>query len=553
MRPFPWADRLIGLLVRFVGLVILLATLITAVGSFVYNQRQEAEQASRLATQIDVHLKDQLAVLESVRAFYQSSPTSSGPAIRTFLAALQPQIRAPGMEGVGIAVAMQHATPSAVEERLFKNYGRTIPVWPDSDQPIGFPIVLIEPNNVRNKRALGFDMYSEPVRREAMQRAWRSGRPAASNLVHLVQEGGQAKQPGFLIYLPLYAHQDENSGDGAMSDPSLATTDERRDSIDPAASDTQPRPVEGFVFAPFRTHDLMKAVLGSQLTAIKGIEVRAGIQTGAPLIYSHGTMHWGGHDELIHVADRTWSIRLSYGRFTGRLGRPLGILVFGIALALVAAQLHNVQRRRIGDLQELAEERARHAEDRELMMGEMAHRMKNAFARIGALARITLHETGNLTDFEQRFDGRLRALSNAKQLLVTGTVDTVELGAIVRKELQLAGWPDAKVDTIAGPTVALEDEAAQAISLAVHELATNSVKYGALSGEGDLVVDWQREGNELSLRWIESALSETPVFDQENFGSHFIRSLIERQLKGEWTRTAGDHSLTIRIHWPIND
>lgn len=553
MRPFPWADRLMRLLVRFVGLVILLATLIAAVGSFVYNQRQEAEQASRLAMQIDVHLKDQQAVLESVRAFYQSSPTASGRAIRTFLAGLRPQIRAPGMEGVGIAIAMQQATPSAVEDRLLQNYGRTIPVWPDSDQPIGFPIVLIEPDNDRNRRALGFDMYSEPVRREAMVRAWRSGEPAASKLVELVQEGQQAKQPGFLIYLPLYAHDDENSDDGAIHGPSAAATDDISDGAAPAPIGARPRPVEGFVFAPFRTHDLMEAVIGAQLSAIKGIEVRAGTQAGAPLIYSHGNMHWGAHDQLIHVADQTWSVRLSYGRFTGRLGRPLGILIFGVALALVAAQLHNVQRRRIGDLQELAEERARHAEDRELMMGEMAHRMKNAFARIGALARITLHETNSLADFEQQFDGRLRALSNAKQLLVAGTVDTVELGEIVRKELQLAGWPEAKVRTIVGPEVALNDEAAQAIALAVHELATNSVKYGALSGEGELAVDWQREGEIINLRWTESALSETPVFDQENFGSHFIRSLIERQLKGEWTRKAGDHSLTIGIHWPIND
>src|SRR3546814_6791970 len=68
------------------------------------------------------------------------------------------------------------------------------------------------------------------------------------------------------------------------------------------------------------------------------------------------------------------------------------------------------------------------------MSGGMAHRMKNAFARIGALARITLRESTSLEDFEARFDGRMRALSDAKQMLVSGAVGSVELGCIVRSE-----------------------------------------------------------------------------------------------------------------------
>src|SRR3546814_9580462 len=65
--------------------------------------------------------------------------------------------------------------------------------------------------------------------------------------------------------------------------------------------------------------------------------------------------------------------------------------------------------------------------------------MKNAFARIGALARITRRESTSLEDFEARFDGRMRALSDAKQMLVSGAVGSVELGCIVRRELELAG------------------------------------------------------------------------------------------------------------------
>ena len=114
MRPSSWADRLLALLVRFVGLVILLAALAAAAASFFYNQSEEADQAELVAAQVNMRLRDHLAVLEGVRALYQSDSAASGPAIRAYLAALRPQIQAPGMEGVGIAAAMRAATPAAI-------------------------------------------------------------------------------------------------------------------------------------------------------------------------------------------------------------------------------------------------------------------------------------------------------------------------------------------------------------------------------------------------------------------------------------------------------
>lgn len=533
MRPSSWADRLLALLVRFVGLVILLAAIAAAAASFVYNQSGEEDQAAQVATQVNMRLRDHVAVLEGVRALYQSDSAASGPGIRAYLNALQPQVHTPGMEGVGIAAAMRAATPAALETKLRENYGEDIKVWPTTDQPIGFGVVLVEPYTPRRHAALGFDMYSEPVRRAAMRRAWQTGQPAASGIVHLAQEqAAKVKQPGFLIYLPVYARGPAGSGTVVTADGV--------------------RPVEAFVYAPFRTDDMMKAVLGPQLTGIDGIEVYAGEGPSAPLVFRKGKTGWDAHEEKLRVADRIWTMRISYGRFFERLGRPFAILLFGIALALLATQLHRVQRRRLTAFQALAAQRARHAEDRELMIGEMAHRMKNAFARIGALARITLRESGSLEEFEAKFDGRMRALSDAKQMLVTGAVDTVELGRIVHRELELAGRSAEQLAAVTGPDVRLEDEGAQALSLAVHEFVTNSIKYGALAGTGELAVSWRRVDDEIELSWIESDLPETPHIDTESFGTQFIRTLIERQLKGSWQRSAVDNCLTIVIRWPDN-
>src|SRR3546814_8208432 len=143
------------------------------------------------------------------------------------------------------ALAMRRATPAAAEDRLRENYGQAIRVWPATDQPLGFPIVLIEPDDPLNHVALGYDMYSEPVRRAAMRRAWQTGRPAASGIVELVQERkARSKQAGFLIYVPVYAEPTR---------PAVFATARGA------------RPIEAFVYAPFRIDNLMTAVLGSQL------------------------------------------------------------------------------------------------------------------------------------------------------------------------------------------------------------------------------------------------------------------------------------------------
>lgn len=537
MRPSTWADRLLALLVRFVGLVILLATIVAAGASFLYNQAEEADRAERVAAQFNMRLRDHVAILEGVRALYQSDVAANGAGIRAYLAALQPQVHSPGMEGIGIAAAMRAGDPAAVEARLGENYGEAVRVWPATDRPIGFPVVLVEPYTPRRHLALGFDMYSEPVRREAMRRAWQTGRPAASGIVRLAQEkAARVKQPGFLIYLPVYAH--------GPASPAAAGT---------VATAPGMRPVEAFIYAPFRVNDMMKAVLGSQLGRIDGLEIRAGAGPSAPVIFRHGTMGWDAQEQTLRIADRQWTMRISYGRFLERLGRPLGIFLFGLALAILATQLHRVQQRRVGVAQALAAQQARHAEDRELMIGEMAHRMKNAFARIGALARITLRESASLEEFEARFDGRMRALSDAKQMLVTGAVDSVDLGRIVRRELELAGASAEQLDAVAGPEVRLDDEGAQAMSLAIHEFVTNSIKYGALAGKGRLAIGWHRDGGDVELEWTESELEETPNIECESFGTRFIRTLIERQLKGSWQRTAVDNRLAIVIRWPDND
>ena len=120
----------------------------------------------------------ELRALEGVRALYQSDTAASGPGIRAYLAALQPQGQAPGMEGVGIAAAVRRNDLAPAVAQLRLNYGRDIAIWPaTSPRKIGFAVVLVAPYTPRRNAALGFDMYREATRREAMRRAWQTGRP----------------------------------------------------------------------------------------------------------------------------------------------------------------------------------------------------------------------------------------------------------------------------------------------------------------------------------------------------------------------------------------
>lgn len=529
-----------NMLSRLIWLFILIGAVAAAATSYYNNHKDETEQADRLSRQVTGRLNDQLTVLEGVRALFLTSEAGDDVKIREYLRRLENHRQTAGIQGIGINLATTPATAAATEARIARTYGQPIKIWPQSEGNLSYPIVLIEPFDALNRAVLGFDMYSEPIRRRAMQRAWTSGKASASGILQLVQDDvAGISQPGLLIFLPIT--------DGEQSRPAPQGTSAR--STTPVAN----IPVPAFVFAPVRISELINSVLGPQLPGIKGVEVFAGTQDGAPLLYQRGDIQWGAQKTRIRIADTEWTMVISYDRTFSRVARPIIVALVGILLAALILRINRIQRRRLGAFRVLAEEKARHAEDRELIIGEMAHRLKNAFARVGALARITIRESASLAEFETRFDGRLRALADTKQLMVSGAHTALDLCRLIRRELELAGCPADMRASVNGPAVHLDDEGAQAISLVIHELVTNSIKYGALSGVGQLSVGWVCKDHIVELSWAETHLRATPIFDQESFGTHFIRSLIQRQLKGDWQRIAGDHQLTVLIRWQETD
>jgi two-component sensor histidine kinase/GAF domain-containing protein len=195
----------------------------------------------------------------------------------------------------------------------------------------------------------------------------------------------------------------------------------------------------------------------------------------------------------------------------------------------VAGLLQDVTERRLAD------------ERQELMTRELDHRAKNALAVVLAALRLTPREEPRA--YAAAVEGRVAALARAHTLLTENHWAGADLGALVRGELRpfLSEGAEGNAPRVqvSGPAVLLAAPAAQPLSMALHELATNAVKHGALSAEGGRVrVSWTLRTARLRLRWAERG--GPPVLappDRQGFGSRVMRGTIVEQLGGslEWS------------------
>jgi PAS domain S-box-containing protein len=167
----------------------------------------------------------------------------------------------------------------------------------------------------------------------------------------------------------------------------------------------------------------------------------------------------------------------------------------------------------------------------QILLAELQHRTRNLLAVTQAIASRTLRSSASLDAFGDEFGGRLRALSRVQGLSMHAEGGVIDLRDLVAGELAMHGDLGPKIDIDGGP-VALNTTTAQTLGLALHELATNAAKYGALRQEpGRLDISWRPERDEtgyhLALDWRESGVAmPTDAARQKGYG----RELIERAL-----------------------
>jgi len=266
-------------------------------------------------------------VLHGAAGLFAASRDVTRADFRDYVASLQLQDHYPGIQGVGFALLVPAADvarhTSAVQREGFPAYA----IRPPGPRDPYTSIVFLEPFEGRNLRAFGYDMFSEPVRRAAMERALAEGSAALSGKVILVQETDAEVQAGVLLYVPVFRK-------GAMG-PSVA---ERRERL------------LGWVYIPFRMKDLVVGVLGE-----RGPELATRIYDGdgptsAGLLFDSEAARAGRTPALGHlearqtflVAGRPWTIVVnSLPAFHARLAndtRPV-VAFGGVALSLLLGGL----------------------------------------------------------------------------------------------------------------------------------------------------------------------------------------------------------------------
>lgn len=311
--------------VVLVGLALSLLTYSITLQSLEKRQRAYFDFRAREAvTLIDNRMRAYQQVLRGVSGLFETRQTVSRADFHTFVEHQNLSEHYPGIQGVGFAqlVPSERLAEHTAEQRR-EGYPQ-YEIRPAGPRPLYSSIIFIEPFSGRNLRAFGYDMYSEPVRRQAMDRAVDTGRMALSGKVRLQQETDTDEQAGFLIYKAVF-----------RQDTAYRSAEQRREQL------------LGWVYAPFRMNDFMRGLLGEQAQDL-AIDIYDG-----EALNPEARMHSSGLDaatpettgyesvQRLSMMGRTWTLRIRANdslltRFESGLPAAMGLGTAALSLILGA-------------------------------------------------------------------------------------------------------------------------------------------------------------------------------------------------------------------------
>lgn len=200
-------------------------------------------------------------------------------------------------------------------------------------------------------------------------------------------------------------------------------------------------------------------------------------------------------------------------------------------------------------------ERKRAEEQKNLLVNELHHRVKNTLAIVDAIARQTLNRSSDPDRFAGSFLGRLKSLARSHSMLARTTFQRAEIDSLLRDQLMLGDGKDARI-RLSGPSVILGAESAMHLGLVLHELGTNARKYGALAGStGAIRLEWVLKSTPvptLKLKWQESGGPLVRAPERPGFGT----LLIEQSLRphgGEAAIEYAPDGLKCEITLPLEE
>ena len=412
-----------------------------------------------------------------------------------------------GAEGVGWAPLLRSEDVPAFEDEASRALGQPVALRPGLAQEprrVVFPVYYLQPQTARNLRAYGFDMYSERRRRAAMDEAVRLREPTASAPVVLQQEG-RGSSPGFLIYMPVF-------------------------------SDAAERRLKGFIYSPFGAAAFLQAAVPAEAQE-EGINVTLFDVAGAePVVLgSIGSQTQGTRVAAapLTIANRSYRLEIRSAARPTLSTLSMITLLFGMSVAsLLLVLIRLMARQAREDQQRLAWFEEQNS-IRDSLTRELNHRVKNTLANVLSIIALTRRRATSLNEFADSLDGRIRALSATHDLLTKSEWGTTPIKAVVAAELAPYAQGYANMIESDGPEVELAPNDALSLGMALHELATNAAKYGALSQAGGRVgIRWEMvSGTLVRLHWTETGGPAVPEQRSRGFGTDLIQKIVAHELR----------------------
>ncbi len=198
----------------------------------------------------------------------------------------------------------------------------------------------------------------------------------------------------------------------------------------------------------------------------------------------------------------------------------------------------------------------KNAEEQQAMLtAELAHRSKNILAVIQGIANQTLRSTTSAEDARAAFEARIMALSKAQDVLTQGAKSvSAELADIVTNSLSVHAGAGAERISISGIPVTLGSRQALSMVMALHELGTNAVKYGALSTpDGHIEISWRVENGRFRFYWTEKDGPQVEEPERRGFGSRLIERTLAASLGGSAELHYLQQGLEFRLDAPANN
>ncbi len=488
---------------------------------------------------------------------------------RTIVKSLELQTSFPGFQGLGYSAVVHKDQIEALEAAQRRQGNSTFTVHPRRAQEYYTVIMFLEPDDWRNRRALGFDMFSEPTRRAAMERARDTGAAALSGKVELVQETHDGVQAGTLMYLPIYSGE-----------------------TDPTTLEGRRARLTGFMYGAFRMTDLLRSVLQVQTPAqlrafsiiiYDGIagDPSARLFANTPREQANASYPFKVRYPL-EIAGEAWIIDIAASRPISTSidqNKPLLVLIAGLTIACLVAGITAslaLSRERLESAQRIlaaeVKERQLAQESAELANNELIHRVKNTLAVVSAIASQTVRYSSNLEEFGRAFRERLNSLARVQDLLRPNSSSALDLAGLVREVLRPYASSGSHGLVIDGPVAPVARNDVVLLSLTLNELATNATKYGAWSvPDGKVTVSWHSEPvarkaaedgsltqggsqeeqrDELVIHWTEEGGPPVSAPSKKGFGSAVIQFAVERGLRGKMEADYATQGICYTIRLP---